>query len=86
VCRRAYLGLKRGGVGLPELPKSRCNIIAKNPVDGLEGHTYMPLQQADAAFHEGLAFVSRLFLVGITDARNESNRERKRVGSLTLLV
>jgi hypothetical protein len=46
----------------------------------------MALQQADAAFNEGLAFVSRLFLVGVTDARNQSNRGRMRVGSLTLLV
>ena len=46
----------------------------------------MPLQQADAASLGGLAFVSRLFLVGVTDARNKSNRGWMRVGSLTLSV
>jgi hypothetical protein len=45
----------------------------------------MRLQQADAAFDEGLAFVSRLFLVGVTGPE-QSNRGRMRVGSLTLLV
>ena len=44
------------------------------------------LTAADAAFIERSAFVSRLFLVGTTDARNQSDRERMRVGSLTLLV
>jgi len=48
-------------------------------------HIWRPTA-ADAALHEGLAFVSCLFLVGTTDARNESNRGRMRVGSLTLLV
>ena len=44
------------------------------------------LTAADAASFEGSAFVSCLFLVGTTDARNQSNRGRKRVGSLTLSV
>ncbi len=39
----------------------KMRLGCKKPVDASGGHTYMRLQQADAAFDEGLAFVSRLF-------------------------
>ena len=63
-----------------------CNIIAKNPVDGFGRHTYMAPHSGGRGLIVRSAFVSCLFLVGTADARNQSNRERKHVGSLTLLV
>ena len=54
-------------------------------VDAKGGLPYMRPQQAVAAPNrDGLR--SRLYFVGPTDARSESNREWMRVGSLTLSV
>jgi hypothetical protein len=53
--------MKRAGERRPEPTERRTVTKFKYPVDAFGSRTYMPLQQADAAFDEGLAFVSRLF-------------------------
>ena len=45
---------------LSERVKAAAATNLQKAVDVSGSHTYMPLQQADAAFDEGLAFVSRL--------------------------
>jgi hypothetical protein len=68
---------------LPEKQPAATKL--QKAVDGPEASTYMAASAADAA-STGSAFVSRLFLVGTTDARNQRTGEWMRVGSLTLLV
>jgi len=69
-----------------ELPETGPQQSCKIPGWRAEGpHIYAP-PASGRGLLRGLAFVSCLFLVGTTDARNQSNRGRKRVGSLTLSV
>ena len=75
-----------GGFGRSVMSQTGCNKVAKTRLTAWGLTHIWRLTAADAASFEGSAFVSCLFLVGTTDARNQSNRERKRVGSLTLLV
>jgi hypothetical protein len=40
---------REGGVGNPSGVIGKLHKVAKNPVDAVGSHTYMPIQQADAA-------------------------------------
>ena len=85
-CRLLIYTLREDGFGLPSCA-SRAATKLQNTRLTASGLTHIwRLTAADAASFEGSAFVSCLFLVGTTDARNQSNRGRKRVGSLTLSV
>jgi hypothetical protein len=82
-----YLGIKRAGPRSFERVENRvATKLQKTRLTAWKAPHIWRLTAADAAFIERSAFVSRLFLVGTTDARNQSNRGRMRVGSLTLSV
>jgi hypothetical protein len=60
--------------------------LLKKPVDGVGDHPYMAPHSGGRGLLRKVSVRFAPSLVGITDARNESNRGRKRVGSLTLSV